>query len=96
MGMKFRCERDTLLDALMVAGASRSWRQFESRCPDGCCISSWTDGVLTVTGSDLDLTLSVTAEVLGTAGGAAVTCRPACSTDGGQSCAGWGRGVLGG
>ena len=31
-----------------------------------------TDGVLTVTGSDLDLTLSVTAEVLGTAGGAAV------------------------
>lgn len=72
MGMKFRCERDTLLDALMVAVRAAAGAGSSRAALTGAHLDL-DDGVLTVTGSDLDLTLSVTAEVLGTAGGAAVT-----------------------
>lgn len=72
MGMKFRCERDTLLEALTVAVRGVAGATSNRAALTGVHLDL-TDGVLTVTGSDLDLTLSVTAEVLGTAGGAAVT-----------------------
>lgn len=72
MGMKFRCERDTLLDALTVAVRAAAGASSNRAALTGAHLDL-TEGVLTVTGSDLDLTLSVTAEVLGTAGGAAVT-----------------------
>jgi DNA polymerase-3 subunit beta len=72
MGMKFRCERDTLLDALTVAVRAAAGASSSRAALTGAHLDL-TEGVLTVTGSDLDLTLSVTVEVLGTAGGAAVT-----------------------
>lgn len=72
MGMKFRCERDTLLEALTVAVRAAAGAGSSRSALMGAHLDL-TEGVLTVTGSDLDLTLSVTAEVLGTAGGAAVT-----------------------
>jgi len=72
MGMKFRCERDTLLDALTVAVRAAAGASSSRAALTGAHLEL-ADGVLTVTGSDLDLTLSVTAEVLGTSAGAAVT-----------------------
>ena len=72
MGMKFRCERDALLDALMV-GVRGAAGTGASRVALTGVHLDLSEGVLTVTGSDLDLTLSVTVEVLGTAGGTAVT-----------------------
>ncbi len=72
MGMKFRCERDTLLEALMVAVRAAAGTSSSRAALTGAHLDL-TEGVLTVMGSDLDLTLSTTVEVLGTSGGAAVT-----------------------
>ena len=72
MGMKFRCERDVLLEALIVAVRAAAGASSSRAALTGAhlCLA---DETLVVTGSDLDLTLSVTAEVAGEADGAAVT-----------------------
>ena len=72
MGMKFRCERDTLLEALTVAVRAAAGTSSSRAALTGAHLDL-TGETLTVTGSDLDLTLSVTAEVAGEVDGAAVT-----------------------
>ena len=72
MGMKFRCERDTLLEALTVAVRATAGTSSNRAALTGVHFDLQGD-TLTVTGSDLDLTLSVTAEVAGEGEGAAVT-----------------------
>ena len=72
MGMKFRCERDTLLDALTVAVRAAAGAGSNRAALTGVHLDL-SGSTLTVTGSDLDLTLSVTAEVAGADDGAAVT-----------------------
>ena len=76
MGMKFRCERDTLLEALTVAVRATAGTSSNRAALTGVHFDLQGD-TLTVTGSDLDLTLSVTAEVAGEGEGAAVTPAPA-------------------
>ena len=72
MGMKFRCERDALLEALTVAVRAAAGASSSRAALTGAHLDL-VDGTLVVTGSDLDLTLSVTADVAGEADGAAVT-----------------------
>ena len=72
MGMKFRCERDTLLEALTVAVRAAAGASSSRAALTGAHFDL-AGGTLMVTGSDLDLTLSVTADVAGEADGAAVT-----------------------
>ena len=72
MGMKFRCERDALLDALTVAVRAAAGATSSRAALTGAHLDL-AGGTLMVTGSDLDLTLSVTAEVAGETDGAAVT-----------------------
>ena len=71
MGMKFRCERDALLEALMVAVRAAAGASSSRAALTGAHLHL-ADGTLVVTGSDLDLTLSVTTDVAGEADGAAV------------------------
>ena len=71
MGMKFRCERDALLEALMVAVRATAGASSSRAALTGAHLDL-ADGTLVVTGSDLDLTLSVTTDVAGEADGAAV------------------------
>ncbi len=72
MGMKFRCERDALLEALTVAVRAAAGASSSRAALTGAHLDL-ADGTLVVTGSDLDLTLSVTTDVAGEADGAAVT-----------------------
>ncbi len=72
MGMKFRCERDALLDALNVAVRAAAGASSSRAALTGAHLDL-AGGTLVVTGSDLDLTLSVTTEVAGESDGAAVT-----------------------
>ena len=72
MGMKFRCERDALLEALTVAVRAAAGASSSRAALTGVHLDL-ADGTLVVTGSDLDLTLSVTTEVAGETDGAAVT-----------------------
>ena len=72
MGMKFRCERDVLLEALTIAVRAAAGASSSRAALTGAHLYL-ADETLVVTGSDLDLTLSVTAEVAGEADGAAVT-----------------------
>ncbi len=72
MGMKFRCERDALLDALNVAVRAAAGASSSRAALTGAHLDL-AGGTLVVTGSDLDLTLSVTTEVAGETDGAAVT-----------------------
>ena len=72
MGMKFRCERDALLDALTVAVRAAAGASSSRAALTGAHLDLAGEA-LVVTGSDLDLTLSVTAEVVGEEDGAAVT-----------------------
>ena len=72
MGMKFRCERDALLEALMVAVRAAAGASSSRAALTGAHLDL-ADGTLVVTGSDLDLTLSVITNVAGEADGAAVT-----------------------
>ena len=72
MGMKFRCERDALLEALMVAVRAAAGAGSSRAALTGAHLDL-ADGTLVVTGSDLDLTLSVITDVAGEADGAAVT-----------------------
>lgn len=71
MGMKFRCERDVLVDALATAGRAVTTRGGALPVLSGVRLDLGGDR-LTVTGSDLDLTISVTASVSGEEDGVAV------------------------
>ncbi len=70
MGMKFRSERDVLVDALGAAGRAVTTRGALAVL-QGVHLALEGDR-LTVTGSDLDLTISVTADVAGDSDGVAV------------------------
>lgn len=68
--MKFRCERDVLVEALGIAGRAVSGR---SSLPGLSGIRAQLQGdQLTLTGSDLDLTISTTVTVSGESDGVSV------------------------
>jgi len=71
MGMKFQCERDVLVDALASAGRAVTTRGGALPVLSGVRLELVGDQ-LTVTGSDLDLTISVKATVSGEEDGVAV------------------------
>lgn len=71
MGMKFRCERDKLLEAMSAAGRAVSSRGGALPVLAGVRLEL-TDSKLLVTGSDLDLTISVQVEVAGSEDGVTV------------------------
>ena len=71
MGMKFRCERDVLAEALSAAGRAVTTRGGALPVLAGVRLELASDQ-LTVTGSDLDLTISVRIEVAGAEDGVAV------------------------
>ena len=64
--MKFRCERDVLIDALATAGRAVTGRGGALPVLSGVKVDI-TEGRLRVVGSDLDLTIRT--EVEGSAGG---------------------------
>ena len=71
MGMKFRCERDVLVEALAAAGRAVTTRGGALPVLAGVHLSL-TGDQLTVTGSDLDLTISVQVDVSGGEDGVSV------------------------
>ena len=71
MGMKFQCERDVLVDALSAAGRAVNTRGGALPVLSGVRFELTGDQLI-VTGSDLDLTISVTASVSGEEDGVAV------------------------
>jgi len=71
MSMKFRCERDVLVDALGAAGRAVTNRGGALPVLSGVHLRLEGDQ-LTVTGSDLDLTISVKVDVAGSDDGIAV------------------------
>ena len=75
--MKFRCERDVLVEALGTAGRAVAARGGCLPVLSGVRPSSWATR-LTLTGSDLDLTITVAPSVTGQADGVAVFRAPSC------------------
>ena len=71
--MKFRCERDVLVEALATAGRAASSRGARCRCCQGSGSSSPATR-LRLTGSDLDLTITTEIEVVGEAPTASPCC----------------------
>lgn len=69
--MKFRCERDTLVEALSTAGRAVSSRSSGSAALTGLR-TEIAGNTLTVVGTDLDLTVRVTVEAIGLDNGACV------------------------
>ncbi len=62
--MKFRCERDSLVEVLTTAGRAVSTRTTTSVALSGIRIET-AGNALTVVGTDLDLTVHVTTEAIG-------------------------------
>ena len=69
--MKFRSERDALIEMLATAGRAVGTRSTSSPVLSGLLLSC-TGNVLSVTGTDLDLTIQVTEEVIGVEDGVCV------------------------
>ncbi len=69
--MKFRCERDSLVDVLTTAGRAVSSRTTASMALSGVRIETKANA-LTVVGTDLDLTVHVTSEAIGIEDGVCV------------------------
>ncbi len=69
--MKFRSERDALIDMLATAGRAVGARATSSPVLSGLLLAC-TGNVLSVTGTDLDLTIQVTEEVIGIEDGSCV------------------------
>ena len=69
--MKFRCERDVLADALGSAGRAATNRSGTLPVLSGLRLQVVGD-TLTVTGTDLELTIRLTVDVGGERDGAAV------------------------
>ena len=69
--MKFRSERDSLIEMLATAGRAVGTRATSSPVLSGLLLSC-TGNVLSVTGTDLDLTIQVTEEVIGVDDGTCV------------------------
>lgn len=69
--MKFRCERDSLVETLTMAGRAASTRGTTTMALGGVHVSV-VGNALTATGTDRDLTISVTSEVIGIDNGAVV------------------------
>lgn len=69
--MKFRCERDTLVEVLSTAGRAVAGRGTSLPVLGGVRLAVQGDS-LEVTGTDLDLTISVRARVSGTSDGISV------------------------
>ena len=69
--MKFRCEREVLVDALNTAGRAVSNRGGSLPVLAGLRLEL-NDDLLVITGSDLDLTITVSLEVAGRENGVAV------------------------
>jgi DNA polymerase-3 subunit beta len=70
--VKFRCERDTLVEALATAGRAVTSRGSTAAALTGVRVEVAGNG-LTVVGTDLDLTVRVEVEVIGLDDGAFVT-----------------------
>ena len=87
--MKFRSERDSLIEMLATAGRAVGARATSSPVLSGLLLSC-TGNVLSVTGTDLDLTIQVTQEVIGVEDGT-VSFRPASPP---TSCGGWSPGAV--
>lgn len=69
--MKFRCERDSLVEVLTSAGRAVSQRGANSQVLSGLLLEC-EGNQLTVTGTDLDLTIQVRQETIGLEDGSAV------------------------
>jgi DNA polymerase-3 subunit beta len=69
--VKFRCERDSLVEVLSIAGRAASTRSAASMALGGVRIES-SAHQLAVVGTDLDLTVHVSAEAIGIADGVCV------------------------
>ena len=69
--MKFRCERDSLVEALTTAGRAVSTRATSSAALNGVRIESEGNRLL-IAGTDLDLTVHVSTEAIGLTDGACV------------------------
>lgn len=69
--MKFRCEREALAEAMVVAGRATSGRSASSPVLQGLLFNLAGDR-LTITGSDSELTIKVSIEVGGDADGSTV------------------------
>ena len=69
--MKFRSERDALVDMLATAGRAVGGRGGSSPVLLGLLLTC-TGNTLSVTGTDLDLTIQVTDEVIGIDDGSCV------------------------
>ncbi len=69
--MKFRCERDSLVDVLTTAGRAVSARSSNTMALGGLRIES-AGNHLSVVGTDLDLTVHVETEVIGISDGVCV------------------------
>jgi len=71
VGVKFRSERDALVEMLATAGRAVGSRATASPVLSGLLLSC-TGNTLSVTGTDLDLTIQVTEEVIGIDDGSCV------------------------
>ena len=69
--MKFRCERDSLVEVLTTAGRAVGTRSSSQVVLSGVRIES-VGNRLSVTGTDLDLTVHVSSEAIGIADGVCV------------------------